>query len=217
MKACQAAIAAVLLSISSAHADWVIVQTTKSDGQETRFTIRVKGDLIRNDMGASMSMVVDAAGGANMISHPTRSYIHLDAKGLSAAADAAAKSIGADSSKPLAKPKATGEMVKVGDWNTEVFTWEDDGRVTKLYVAKDYPKFAELSAAIAKAMKPVSAVAARFPNPADLPGMVVKSETTIMGKVAVTELVSAKEEPVDDGTFAAPAAYKEIKIPGLGR
>ena len=45
--------------------------------------------------------------------------------------------------------------------------------------------------------------------------MDVKSEMEVMGKKNISELVSAKQEPVSDDTFKAPEGYQEMKMPGL--
>jgi hypothetical protein len=38
-----------------------------------------------------------------------------------------------------------------------------------------------------------------------------------MGKTVVSEMVSAKEEPVDESVFVIPADYSEMKMPKLGK
>jgi hypothetical protein len=85
----------------------------------------------------------------------------------------------------------------------------------RFWVAKDFPKFAEISAVQDKLGKLVGgAVSGMAPQASDFGGMVVKSEMTIMGKSVNSQLISAKEETVDPKEFVAPADYKEMKRPG---
>ena len=85
----------------------------------------------------------------------------------------------------------------------------------RYWVAKNFPKFAEISAVQDKLGKLLGgAVSGMAPQAADFEGMVVKSEMTIMGKSVNSQLVSAKEEAVDPKEFVPPAGYNEMKMPG---
>jgi hypothetical protein len=53
------------------------------------------------------------------------------------------------------------------------------------------------------------------PQNSDFPGIVVKSEMTVMGKKNISELVSAKQESLSDDIFKTPEGYQEMKTPGL--
>lgn len=217
------AIAAFIALTPSLRADWVIVQNSKALGQDSQMTIKVKGDHIRNQIGTSMTVLMDVAKGTSkMFMHDSKSVMTMNTSTMKMAAGLASQFLGGGSDGAPAKPKATGEKVKVGEWNAEVYTWESKLGSGKFYVAKDFPKFDELNKAMDRITKSMSnPMSAMFPNFADFPGMVVKSEMTMMGQLSTTELVSAKEEPVSDAEFKEPEGYKELKMPtlpgGLGK
>ena len=216
------AIAALIALAPSLRADWVIVQNSKALGQDSQMTIKVKGDHIRNQIGTKMTVLMDVAKGTSkMFMHDSKSVMVVNSGAIKAAAGLASQLLGGGDGAP-AKPKATGEKVKVGDWNAEVYIWESKMGSGKFYVAKDFPKFDELNKAMDRITKSMSnPMSAMFPNFADFPGMVVKSEMTIMGQLSTSELVSAKEEPVSEDEFKEPEGYKELKMPtlpgGLGK
>ena len=113
-------------------------------------------------------------------------------------------------------PKATGKMEKVGEYECEIYTWEGKLGTGKFWVAKDFPNAKELNELQDKMMKSMgSPMASLVPQNSDFPGIVVKSEMTVMGKLNISELVSAKQEPVSDDVFKTPEGYQEMKTPGL--
>lgn len=206
---------AVLFCLSSARADWVIVQKTTRDGGETAMTLKIKGDQARVDMGDAMSALMGAEG-MTMIMHQQRVMMKMDAATVKQTMEAAAKLGGVQGGGPTAKPVATGQTEKVGEWDAEIYTWEGTMGKGRFWVAKNFPKFAEINAVsdkMGKAMgSPMSGMA---PQASDFPGMVVKSEMTMMGKTIVTKLVSATEQDIDAKEFAAPEGYQEMKMPSL--
>ena len=218
----------IILALAATHAwaDWVIVEkstrevSTKFKGdkvpgnavQESVVTMKIKGDLMRVDMGESTSVIVGAEG-MTMIMHKQKMIMKTDMASLKALIEKAGHSV---SGQPPAKPVATGQKEKVGEWDAEIYTWEGTMAKGRFWVAKDFPKFAEISAMQDKLGKLVGgAVSGMAPQATDFDGMVVKSEMTIMGKSVNSQLISAKEETVDPSEFVPPADYKEMKRPGV--
>ena len=110
--------------------------------------------------------------------------------------------------------------MKVGEWDTEVYTWEGTLGAGKFFVARNFPDFAKLSKIMDDMTKAMpNPMAGQVPMNTDFPGMVVKSvmKVKVMGQEvdATTELVSAKEETVDPKEFKAPEGYTEMKMPKL--
>lgn len=205
-----------LLFAQTLHADWVIVQKTNTGDTDSLMTIKIKDDKIRNDMGNKMTVLMDAKdGNMQMFMHDQKKLIRMNAEAMKGMTAMAGKFLGGGDDKP-AKPKATGEKVKVGDWDAEIYTWESKIGSAKFYIAKDFPKYAELNKVMDKLSKAVSnPMASMYPSAADFPGMVVKSEMTMMGKTTSSTLQSAKEEAVSDDDFKAPEGYTEMKIPSF--
>ncbi len=205
---------ALLFAAQSLHADWVLVEKTSTDGKG--MTVKIKDNLIRNDMGEKMTVILNADEGvAQMYLHANKTLMRMDLNALKNASALAGKFLGGDSG-PAPKPKATGEHVKVGDWDAEIYTWESKVGTGKFYIAKDFPRFEELNKAMDKVAKSMNnPMSSLYPNHADLPGMVVKTEMTVMGKPTTTELVSAKEGPLSADEFKGPEGYKEMKMPNI--
>jgi hypothetical protein len=205
------------LSLSSSFADWVIVQKAGAAGQNQEVTMKIKDNLTRMDVGGQMTMIMDTTSGSmEMFMHAQKMVMRMD-KSMMESAMAMAGQLGGNTgdAKPAA-PKATGEKVKVGEWDTEVFTWSGGMGEGKFYVAKDFPGYAKLAKIMdemTKAMgNPATAMA---PQSSDFPGMVVKSEMKVKGQTVTSELVSAKEEAVDAKEFKAPDGYNEMKMPNI--
>ena len=205
----------ILMTVKSACADWVIIQKTKTGDQDKQMTVKIKDNMIRNDIGASMSVLLDGNdGGARMFMHDTKTVIRMDPEMIKGMGALAGQFMGGDAGPPKIKP--TGEKVKVGHWDTEVYTWEGKMGSGRFYVAKSFPKFGDLNKAMDKLSKAMANPMSRmFPNNTDFPGMVVKSEMKMMGQVTTSELVSANEQSVSADDFKAPEGYKEQKMPGL--
>jgi len=217
----------IILALAATHAwaDWVIVEkstrelSTKFKGdkvpgnavQESVVTMKIKGDQIRVDMGENTSVILGAEG-MTMIMHKQKMIMKTDMASLKAMIEKAGHSV---SGQPPAKPVATGQKEKVGEWDTEIYTWEGTMAKGRFWVAKDFPKHAEISAVQDKIGKLMGgATAGLAPQASDFNGMVVKSEQTMMGQKSNTQLISAKEETVDPKEFVPPADYKEMKRPG---
>ena len=146
-----------------------------------------------------MTMLMDSSQGtAKMFMHDKKTVMKMNGDTFKTAAGLASKFLG-NSDTPPAKPKATGQKVKIGDWDTEVYTWESKIGQGKFYVCKDFPKFSDLTKAMDRIAKSMSnPMSAMFPSYSEFPGMIVKSEMTMMGNTSTTELISAKEQPVSE-------------------
>jgi hypothetical protein len=201
----------LLLAATHARADWVLVQKTDAEGKETVVTTKIKGEQARVDMGDKMSAILGAEGMVMMM-HAQKMMMKMDLTTLKASLEKTGKGPGG---QPTAKPVATGQKEKVGEWNAEIYTWEGTLGKGRFWVAKDFPKHAEISAISDKLGKVMGgAVSGISPQASDFDGMVVKSEMTMMGKSVVSHLVSAKEETLDANEFVPPAGYEEMKMPG---
>ena len=204
-----------LLAAQAAHADWVIVQKSTSGEKEKKMTIKIKDDMIRNDIGEKITVLVKGGAGSQMYMHDKKTVVNVDLATLQNASALAGKFLGGKDGE-AAKPKATGEKVKVGQWDTEVFTWKSKLGDAKFYVAKDFPNYTEIAKAMDKVSKSMNnPMSSLYPSYTELPGMVVKSEMTTMGRGSVTELVSVTEQPLSADDFKGPEGYQEMKLPSF--
>jgi hypothetical protein len=207
--------ALMLTILPSAQADWTLIQKTTTDGKADEMIIKVKGDKTRADIGKQMSMISDAATGEIvMFMHEQKMMMKMNGDSMKGIMALAGNLLG--KGEPAAKPAATGKMEKVGEHEAEIYTWSGKIGSGKFWVAKNFEHFAELNAIQDKLMKAMgNPTAAMVPSNSDFPGMIVKSEMSVMGKIATSELVSAKQDPIDDAVFTAPEGYQEMKMPSL--
>jgi len=190
-----------------------MVQKTDAGGQAIEVTTKIKGDLARVDQGDKMTVIVGAEG-MTMLMHAQKMLMKMDVATMKAAMDMAGKVM--PGQQAAAKPVATGQKEKVGEWDTEIFTWEGQMGKGRFWVAKDFPKYQEINAISDKLGKVVGkAMSGLAPQASDFDGMVVKSEVTMMGKSVNSQLVSAKEETLDDKEFVPPTDYNEMKMPAM--
>lgn len=204
-----------ILSFQDLRADWTITQKNTTDGKADTMVIKVKGDKTRADVGDQMSVISDAAAGEiTMFMHAQKMMMKMNSDSMKGIMALAGQMLG--KSEAPAKPVATGKMEKVGEYETEIFTWSGQLGSGKFWVAKDFKGFTELNAVQDKLMKALGNPAASIaPQNSDFPGMVVKSEMSVMGKTALSELVSVNTQDVDEAVFKAPEGYQEMKMPTL--
>ena len=108
-------------------------------------------------------------------------------------------------------PHPTGKTQKVGEYDTELYTWSSaDGITGTAWVAKSFPDYARIRADLAILDKTTGADNGASPELSALPGMVVRSQVTGGGKTITMALISAKEGPLDDSFFGVPPGYKEL-------
>lgn len=213
----------VVFVSSFARADWVIIEKQTAGGQTNESKTQIKGDMARTDVGQQTSVIINIqTSDMTVFMHPQKSFMKMNSdsmKGVMALAQQFAGGQGGESPKPV----ATGEKAKVGDWDAEIYTWQGKMGSGKFWISKDIDDADEILAMQEKLMKGLGAgnpMANFAPNPSDFPGIVVKSEMSIMGQTATTELVSAKKEDVSADIFTMPEGYNEMKmpaIPGLGQ
>jgi len=115
-----------------------------------------------------------------------------------------------------ALPEPTGVREKVGDYETEIYHWRGaKGQTEKLWVATNFVAYAAIREDLAKLDRFNDTGPHRNGQPqlSRLPGMVIKTEIVVHKVTTVVTLVSAKEEPLDEGMFELPGDYIPWKPP----
>jgi len=216
-------IAFLILSIAPvvARADITFQQKIDSDAIKGTMTLKMKGDKMRVDMPAgpmgSVSMIMDTrTGEAIALVAEQKMAIKMSAEQTKAMGEMVSKQMANE--MPKTKPKDTGKSEKVGAYDTEIYTWSGaEGTSQTFWVAKDFPGYREIKAQFDKLTNsPLAAMTKDvWSSMNDLPGMVVKSDGTMAGQKIVTELISAKETPVDASDFEAPKDYQVATQPAV--
>jgi hypothetical protein len=117
------------------------------------------------------------------------------------------------------RPVDTGKSEEVGDYKTEVYSWNGlNGTKETLWVAENFPNYDNIKADLDKLDEWNSSGVGKGMEPdlRLLPGMVVKKQTAVGGRIGngqlvIISLVSVKIEPVDSTVFEVPSDYAEFK------
>lgn len=210
------------LIAAAGRADLIVEQKIESQMQNGNITIKTKGDNVRIDMptgpmGAmSVIMNVDTGDSVNLI-HTQKMAMKVSGAQTKAMMEAMKKQTpGADAG---AGPKLTptGKTEKVGEHTAEIYTWASGGGTQTLWIAKDFPNFADFKDELVKLNKAAAAGIAKDMQPdfSTLPGMVVKTVADAGGMKMTSTLVSVKQAPVDAALFEAPKDYQNMAAPTL--
>ena len=212
------ALVCFLAIASLCEADLVITQRVEGSMQSGTMTVKIKGDKSRADIAPPLSTITDGATGEVVtLMHGQKTFMRIPADRGRALLEQMQKQQAAAQPTPATPPTLTplGKKEKVENYECELFKWDASALSATYWIAKDYPKYPEILAAMDKIQNAGLAVLARSmtPKPGDFPGMPVKTELTIAGQKVTTTLVSVTEENLDPALFAIPAEYKEAPTP----
>ncbi len=207
-----------LLLSTTARADWVLAMKTSAAGKDMELTMKIKADKTRVDVGAEMSMIIDSeSAGFTMMMHPQKIVMKMDAAAMKTMIAAAGNLLG-DAKGKASKLTPTGKTEKIGEWECEIVEWESGVGTGKFWVAKDFPDYKEIGAINDKLADALgNPVIAALPKSTEFKGMVIKSETTMLGQTAKSELISAKKQDVEAAAFTIPDGYNEVQLPALNK
>ena len=194
---------------AGAHADLVLQQQIITPNYNGVTTMKVKDAKVRMDMYAgqprALSMITDLDTGETIaLMHSQKMYVKSAGQALNQPRPA-----GAVSRAPV--PHDTGKNQKVGDYDTELYTWSNTRGISgTAWVAKNFPDYARIRADLAVLDKTAGQANDTTPELGALPGMVVRSQVTGSGQTITLALISARETPLDASQFGVPRDYKEM-------
>jgi hypothetical protein len=162
-------------------------------------TMSIKGDLVRTDMGKDTSSILNTSTGETLTLMHTQKMSMKSTNPL-------IKAAGTTPAAEAPKFTATGKTEKVGDHDCEIYTMESTGMKMTMWIAKDFPNWAEIKAGMATMAKMGGSGAATDA----LPGMSVKSVTEAAGMKTTMTLVSATTDTVDASVFKTPDGYQAL-------
>lgn len=203
-----------LATTIAARADIVLEQKAEGPMINARMTLKVKGNFARTDTvtaNSNMTVLMDIKAERMMvIYHDKKVIMEKDMKAVRQQMEAAQKAAGLDPSA-VGKPKATGTMEKVGDWNAEIYEFTLGNLLGKIWVSRDFPN----GEAMREELKKVTAAnnGGFDPNKLDVPGMIVKYQLHTQAGLITSTLIRAVEEPVSEAEFALPRGYSEMAMP----
>jgi hypothetical protein len=205
-------ISLALVCAAGVRADLVTQQQIATTNFNGVIAIKIKGTRIRTDMYAGQpqaySKIMDLnTGEIIVLMHNQKMFLKTPGQPMNQA-----RSPGTASKAPV--PRPTGKTQKVGDYDTELYTWSNSRGITgTVWVAKNYPDYARIRTDYTVLDKTAGADSDMTPALGALPGMVVRSQVTGGGQTITLALISAKEGPLDASLFGVPRDYKEMPWP----
>ncbi|MDB6155628.1 MAG: hypothetical protein JWL90_4081 [Chthoniobacteraceae bacterium] len=202
-----------------AHADFVIVQKVEGSMQSGTMTLKFKESKARADVAPEMSTITDGATGEVItLMHVKKGFMRIPAESTQAlTAEMQKRQKTGPKGADLPKLVSNGKKEKIENRECEVFTWNGTGVSATYWVARDYPNYAAISAAMEKCLNSgLAALSLQMtPRPNDFPGMVMKTEMLINGQKVTTTLVSVSDQNLDAALFTVPVDYKELPSPSF--
>jgi hypothetical protein len=212
-----AIIAGLFVSCAAVRADVEIVQLASGTNAVFPSTLRISGRMARLDRqentNGSYAVIIDLDTRDSFTLLPKeKKFIQLSGEKVKSDIALDFKLFGAtnDFYFPPQPALATGIIEPVAGYDTEIYSWRGaHGIEQKLWVAKKFPDYDKIRAELAKLDK--FNLTGRHPNTqpelAKLPGMVVKSETTLGQVTQRQRLLSASVKPLDTNLFVLPPDY----------
>ena len=206
---------ALVCATAIARADLVIQQQITVKTNNSVATMKIKGSKVRLDMYVgqpqAISRITDLnTGDILLLLHTQKMFVKTSGSKTKSNKPSGNNTTLTTARSPV--PQATGKTQKVGNYDTELYTWSNSRGITgTAWVAKNFPDYSKIKADLAVLDKAFDG-GDDVMNPAvsTLPGMVVRSQVAGSGQTITVALISAKEEPVDASLFQIPANYKEM-------
>jgi Domain of unknown function (DUF4412) len=215
------AVAAFLSMLASARGDLVIQQKIEGGGQNgTVTTLRLKNNKLRVDIASRagpVSSIMDMDTGESFtLMHGQKLFTKLDSAKTKEAIEALKKKAGREATGEVVKSEATGKKERVGEFNTEVFTWKGANGTQTMWVTKDLPNYAKVKEQFDRLSKSPVAAAQKgiAPDMTVLPGVVVKTELETSGQKFTSTVLSVKEEEINPALFEVPSDYRDSAMRG---
>ncbi len=212
------------ISISTciaSRADLVLQQQGVMPGWTNDVVIKIHGNKMRVDSnmpGGRMYQIVDLITHDFCMVMPEQKQIFRNTS--KQVAEAMTNFVGGLSGKDFVPPIPVdiGKAEMVGDLKTKIYNWScklSDDRENRqiLWVAENFPNYKAIRSELFKLDQFHNSGLDRGMQPdwSSLPGMVVKTQTTLDGKSWTTILISAKVEPVEPSEFEIPSDYTDWK------
>ncbi len=211
--------------LGAAKADYVIVQRVEGGRDSGTMTLKIKGAKSRADLAPQISVITDGVtGDVITLAHALRRFMRIPAERTGAlvekmekhAGNGAGNSAGNGGSHGAEpKPVLVGRREKVDKYECDVFIWSGKGLSATYWVARNYPNYAAITAALEQNARAGLGALSRgmAPRPGDFSGMIMKTELRLADRKLTTTLVSVHEEELADSFFTVPPEYEEAPTP----
>src|SRR3954471_14051232 len=215
MKATFLSLAFALILSQSARADFTIVQKVEQKGTANEIVLKLKGEKIRMEATADVTMIVDGKTGDTVtLMNAQKKYLRISGEKAKAIAELATKYSGTTAEKP--KLVATGKKMTVNGYEADEYAGETALFKARYWIAPSFPE----SAAIMKQLQAVipatwNDLAKGMMDYRDLPGFPLKTHVKTGEQEITSTIVAVKPDPLSDAEFAVPKDFQEMKVPNV--
>ena len=198
-----------------ARADFTIVQKVEQKGNSTEMVLKLKGDKIRMEATADVTMIVDGKTGDTItLMNKQKKFLRISGEKARAIAELATKYGGPAAEKP--KLVATGRKMTVNGYAAEEYLGETKLFKAKYWIAPDFPD----SAAIMKQLQAVipsasNDLAKGMMDYRDLPGFPLRTEVKMDEEEITSTVTAVKRDTLSDAEFVPPRDFQEMKVPNV--
>src|SRR3954462_445137 len=215
MKATFFSLAFALTLSQSARADFTIVQKVEQKGTANEIVLKLKGEKIRMEATADVTMIVDGKTGDTVtLMNAQKKYLRISGEKAKAIAELATKYSGTNAEKP--KLVATGKKMTVNGYEAEEYAGETALFKASYWIAPSFPE----SAAIMKQLQAVipatwNDLAKGMMDYRDLPGFPLRTEVKMGDEQIISTVVTVKHDVLSEAEFVPPKDYQEMKMPNM--
>jgi Domain of unknown function (DUF4412) len=201
--------------LAAAQADYIIKQKMENAGSNQEITLKIKESRCRVDASEQTTAIIDCkTGETTVLIHPNKTFMKLTSEQLQAQGKAMKELLKDQANRlPDAAISASGKTEIVNGMETEEYTATLDGMLMTFSIAKNYPNYQKIVAAMYNVQNGPGMDGFRSLSlpPDQYPGMPIRTQVEIMGQKVTTTLESAEETSIPDSEFEIPADYKELK------
>ena len=202
---------------ATASADLIVESKIESPQMNSTVTTKIKDGKVRADltgpMGAMSSIIDSASGNSIQLIHGQKMAMKTSAAQMKQAIEMSKQLSGTTPDKgPPAKPQATGQKEKVGEYECEIYTWTGGGTTSRFWVALKHPQAALLKEAEKQMRSGVLGTVSTGPDMTQVPGPALKTETQVATLKTVATILSVKEATLNASDFEVPKDYQEMDM-----
>jgi hypothetical protein len=215
MKATILSVAFALALSQSAFADFTIVQKVEQKGTANEIVLKLKGDKIRMEATADVTMIVDGKTGDTItLMKAQKKYLRISGEKAKAIAELATKYSGKSPEKP--KLVATGKKMTVNGYEADEYVGETAQFKAKYWIAPAFPD----SAAIMKQLQEVipatwNDLAKGMMDYRELPGFPLRTQVKMGDEEITSTVISIKHDVLSEAEFVPPKDFQEMKMPNM--
>ena len=215
MRLARLSLLLIISACLSARADFTILQKVEQKGSSTEIVLKLKGDKIRMEATADVTMIVDGKTGDTItLMNKQKKFLRISGEKARVIAELATKYGGPTTENP--KLVATGRKMTLNGYQAEEYVGETKLFKAKYWIAPDFPD----SAAIMKQLQGVipsawNDLAKGLMDYRDLPGFPLRTEVKMDEEEITSTVTAVKRENLSEAEFVPPKDFQEMKVPNM--